>query len=252
MHKTKPSILIALIVSSLVCCARPTAAVATPVDVSKLSLQDLINLGSTGVTIAGDRFYNFGFVDTSTAPPIPAANIEVNLITKGQPGIEFLAPWNAANDDVVSEVISYQIMATAAKSMIAGVNLFSDGAAPSPAPGTFASTALTVSNAAGSGTPVVAGNVLTTYADGGQTAANLAQSAMDFSPLNSLSITQSISDVSSNGGVATSSIVQDTFVPVPEPFEHNWLLPFAVILIITIVCRHRTPINHQGISPAVR
>lgn len=55
------------------------------------SLQDLINTGSTGITIGDKTFYDFSYTGTSGAPT--ASQIQTQFIaTPGDPGLSFTAP----------------------------------------------------------------------------------------------------------------------------------------------------------------
>src|SRR5207248_119571 len=78
-------------------------------------------------------------------------------------GLRFLSTWFATGGATVADVITYKLaMLDPAAVRITQISLFSDGTAPSPASGTFASTSLTARTAGGA----MAGRIVSTFDDG--------------------------------------------------------------------------------------
>ncbi len=77
-----------------------------------LTLQDFINSGSTGVTIAGVKFFDFSYAGSGFggAAAIPATGITVNTITDPMfPGISFSAAWSVGPGQGLDSLIGFQV-----------------------------------------------------------------------------------------------------------------------------------------------
>jgi len=221
----KPFALIFSIVALFAASAQTSRAAVLLSSLTNPTMQTLVALGSDGVTVGSDLFYDFTFAGTSAAAPL-ADNVAVEPITTDGDGLRFVAAWYAAAGDSMATAITYQVSADPS-AQITGVTLFSDGAIPSPDAGTFVSTSLSTRSLAD--TPLAP--TLTTYADGVTTPTDSASFA--FTAQTDLIITDSItlaSTAGAPGGVATASIVENTFDPLPEPGRSAWFfVPAAVV-----------------------
>lgn len=230
----KPHALILWIVALIAGSAQMSRAAVLLSSLSNPTMQTLIGLGSDGVIVGPDRFYDFTYVATSAADPIATA-VDVEPITINGSGLRFVAAWFAESGTSMASAITYQVSADPSQ-QINGVNLFSDGAIPLPDAGTFASTSL--STRALNDTPLAP--TLTTYADGTTTPTNSASFA--FAPQTDLMITDSItisSTAGTPGGLATASVIENTFTPVPEPSRGGWFFVPTAALISTFLRRRR-------------
>jgi hypothetical protein len=225
--KLRPLILSALVLLAI--SAAPTRAAVLLSSLTHPTLQTLISLGSDGVTVGPDRFYDFAF--TGTAPVgSSSANVAVGPITAGGDGLSFVGKWIAMDGGSVANTITFQV-AIDPSTPIGSVNLFSASAILSPSAGTVASTSLSTRSLSN----VLLAPALATFADGTATPTNSASSA--FSPQSDLMITDSITITSTPSGVADVSNIQNTFVPVPEPSRSAWFFIPAAIVATNILRR---------------
>jgi hypothetical protein len=203
------------------------------------TLQTLIDLGSTGVTVGSDQFYNFDFVAGAGNGPSTASQIQVEPFTNNGTGLQFVGSWLAADGTYASDVITYDVAATRTSEKPTWINLFSNGTAPAPATGTFTTATLTAQSTLG----VPAGSVLSTYNDGATFPVDTTKPDVNFAttsfiPQGTLQITDAIfadstaATASDNGGVATISVIQNSFGAVPEPSMMPWIGLAAVFLFI--------------------
>jgi hypothetical protein len=87
------------------------------------TVQDLINAGSTGITVGDKQFYNFSYQgggitpDQITVVPAPGSDI----------GIEFQANWSSANGNNEDSDIRFSVHVLDPAKMITGIGLHFDG-----------------------------------------------------------------------------------------------------------------------------
>ncbi len=214
-----------LILSALVLSAASAVPAHAAVMLSNLThptLQTLIGLGSDGVTVGDERFYDFTFGGASTGLPSPA-DVAVEPVTSDGDGLMFVAGWFASGGNSLANTITFQV-AVDAPAQIGRVTLLSSSVIPSPSAGTFVSTSLSTRSL--SDVPVAP--MLATFADGVALSTDSASS--DFVPQSDLMITDSIAATSTAGGVADISSIENTFTTVPEPGSSAWLfIPAAVV-----------------------
>jgi hypothetical protein len=204
------------------------------------TLQTVMNLGAAGVTVGNEQFYNFNFIGSNlSGGPAAASQILIQPITTANgDGLQFVSIWNAANGTAVSDIITYDVAATALAADPAWIDLFTNGTAPAPTAGTFTTTTLTAQTL--SGAPAAA--ILSTFDDGvtvpiDTTRPDVNFAAAAFTPQPALQITDSVfadstSPSSGNaGGVATLSVIQNTFGSVPEPANLYWFFPPMALLL---------------------
>jgi hypothetical protein len=90
--------LMVILALAMVLCGAALAQAAT--------LQDWIDLGSTGVQIDDKLFYNFSFASSG----LDAADVAViPLNDPFNPGIQFTAAWTVADGDVLDSAIGYSV-----------------------------------------------------------------------------------------------------------------------------------------------
>lgn len=214
------------------------AAVISLASLTSPTVQTLIGSGSDGVTVGPFRFYDFTFAgSSSTTGARSAAQVAVQPVTDDGFGLRFLSSWFAAGGSTVADVITYKLQLLDPSLSVGQFSLFSDGTAPLPAAGTFASTSLSARKTGGA----IAGRVLSTFDDGHTTPIDTTQSdlAVDgasFAPQALLSITNAITTTSTGGaafGAATASVVENTFVAVPEPrMTTHVFLPITMLAML--------------------
>ncbi len=195
------------------------------------TLETLIAMGSTPVDVGPYQFNNFSFVDASSGATYTPGEIQVQAFNSNGYGLEFVSNWFASNGTMVDNVITYDVSDTTSAQPIAQVNLLSNGTAPEPVTGTFATTSLIASIPRGS----TAAPELSTYNQGSTASAgqpNVNYAYETLTPQPQLSIIDTIfaistpAGVGSTGGVATASVLQNSFAPasVPEPALPVWIL----------------------------
>lgn len=209
------------------------AASAAPIP-SISSLQDLINTGATGVVIGDKQFYNFTYTGSPTggSNPAPTAS-QISVAQTGVPlggpagdvGISFSYAWESANGLNEDSVISYAVHTlsgtTTPTMLIDGVKVNFNGDAPIPGTGADASlTNATVTEKVYD----LKGNLLgslATFDDGPGGKSDNDQSSLAIAPTRDVVVTKDIivhsAPISDGGGVATISVVDNTFHQVPEP-----------------------------------
>ena len=207
---------------ALATAGRPAAAAVSLAALSSPTVQTLIDLGSSGA-IAGDAMYfDFSYAGSTGGPAADAVAVQP-ANSGANAGLRFVASWTAENGALVSSTISYDVAPLEASDPIDGIDLLSNGTAPVPSVGTFVTT--TAYATTPSGTAAVP--VLSTYDDGRTTPVDTtapdtdAVTAAVTVPQSELSVTDTLTAVASSGGLATASVVQNTFgfaaTAVPEP-----------------------------------
>jgi hypothetical protein len=204
------------------------------------TLQTLIDMGPASVTLGQYEFSDFSFVDASTGTAYTASQIQVQASTASGFGLQLVSNWYAAGGSKVDDVIEFDVKSTSPTSAIGEISLLSNGTAPMPVPGTFTTTTL-IASVPGGGT---AAPVLSTYDDGYTTPVDNTKPDIDFAetslfPQQELEVIETLTANSAapaglnSAGVATASVLQDSFVPViiPEPAQPGWIfLPMAVVV----------------------
>jgi hypothetical protein len=207
------------------------SALAAPIP-NISSLQDLKDTGSTGVVIGDKQFYNFQYTGSPTSGSNPAPTASQISVAETPPpigapsgdiGISFSYAWESANGLNEDSVITYCVHTlsgtTTPTMMIDGVKLNFNGATPVPGTGTDASlTNATVTEKVYD----LKGNLLgglSTF-DDGKTSTD--QASLTLAPTRDVCVSKDIivhsAPISDGGGVATISVVDNTFhQTVPEP-----------------------------------
>ena len=212
-----------------------------PMPTTGVTLGSLVQRGSgtqNGIIIGDKIFYNFSYTGAPLPPasatnPNPAPTADQITVgqaptgTNGPIGLSFSSSWLSSNGQGVDSVISYCVhtIDAATQFYIDGVGLHFNGATPLPGTDnglTSASVTETVYavNADGSRGATI-GN-LSTYSDGTGPKTDTFDSFTALpAPLRDICVTKDIqlhsSIRSAGGGVATISIVDNTFHQVPEP-----------------------------------
>jgi len=235
---------IVIYVSALLALGSAASTATGAIALSNLTnptVQSLIDQGSSGVTVGSKRFFDFTFSGLTNSGTRTAAMVAVQPITDNGEGLRFISGWLAING-FSDDVITYKVEETAPSQSIGTISLFSDGTAPVPGTNTFASTTLTARKTSGS---VIAN--LTTFDDGkttptDTTATDINTASINFGPQVILTITDAINTVSTSG-VATNSIIENTFVSIPEPtFGSAVFLPSAAVFVANFKRRSRKPV----------
>jgi hypothetical protein len=207
---------------ALATAGRPAAGAVSLAALASPTVQTLIDLGSSGA-IAGDaRYFDFSYAGSADAPA--AGGVAVQEVTSGaDAGLRFVASWTAENRALVSSTISYDVAPLDASDPIDRIDLLANGTAPLPAALTFVTTTAYATTAGGQ----AAGPVLSTYDDGRTTPVDRtapdtdAVTAAVTVPQAELSVTDTLTAAAGSGGLATASVVQNTFglaaTAVPEP-----------------------------------
>lgn len=194
------------------------------------SLDQLVALGSTGITVGDKTFYNFNYVPVGSVA-IPATGITVVPMTTPalEPGLQFDSGWTVGPNQILDSQISFYVTAPAS-TPIDDVILQFNGAARN---GGSASVVETVYANGPTGT--VLAN-LYVNADGTTT---LQQTATFAQPYTTLYIVKDISvngGPAGGGGSAATSFVINQFSEVPIPGS---LLLFAPGLLGLVGIRKR-------------
>ena len=184
------------------------------------SLQDLINAGSTGVTVDGIRFHDFsyqGAPPAGTTPPNPNAAPTASqiLVTSSDaaPGLRFSFAWNSADGLNQDSVIRYSVTSTSGS--FNGVGLDFN---PTVTPGVLTSSSVTETIGDASGSPLGQISVINL---GGTNSSNRNSDTFAVAPpATTLTLIKDISvhsaPTASGGGTASISFVDNTFIPEPS------------------------------------
>lgn len=226
LRKVQLILIIALLLAGL---ATQTRAAIMIENLPTPTMQTLIGLGSGGVIVGDMKFYDFSYLSIGAGAP-SASNIAVQ--STGIDGIRLLSGWSASDGDFVSGLIAFKVTPVDLSTLIAGLNLFSDGTAIVPGNGTFASVAETARDAGGN----VLGTVLSTFNDGPGGLADRNNDYSDFTPVSTISIIQSLQlkskPFAQGGGLATLSVIDINVVPIPEPTAGLTMLGIAGVAVL--------------------
>jgi len=166
-----------------------------------------------GVFIEGVRFYDF--VYSNTGPNAPSASeVEVQQTSgpSGTFGIEFNFDWVAAAGDNMRSTIRYKVDSPTPLDL---VGLFFDGDVPpgNEGVGTFAQVTETVRTLAGTGL-----GELSVFDDGTGPGVDNNVDELDLTPPQTdIELSKAIRVRAGGSGVATISVVDNYFRPIPEP-----------------------------------
>ncbi len=188
------------------------------------TLQSLINMGTSPVAVGNAEFSNFSLINALPGTGVSASQIQVQPYTTGGDGLQFVSSWSAANGSEVDEVISFDVQTIDSTKPITQISLLSNGTAPVPTTGTFASTTLISQLLNGA----AAAPVISTYNDGVTMPIDTTKPDINYAQTTLAAQTQlhiidtlfedsTAPGTTTSGGVATESVVQNSFVSVPEP-----------------------------------
>jgi hypothetical protein len=204
---------------------RPASAAVSLGAISQPTLQLLIDLGDSGVISNGVQYYDFSYAATAGAPPVDAVTVQP-VGTGDDSGLRFVASWVDDGGSIDSSTISFDVTPLDGGS-VARLGLTSNGTAPVTAAGTFVTA--TASAATTAGTSV--GPVVSTYDDGVGLRADVDSAAATLdAPQSLLAVTDTLTAVSSTGGVATASFVQNGFTITPAELPEP-AIGFAVVWV---------------------
>lgn len=213
-----------LLVAAFVIAAIFSRRAAADTVISLGSLQDLINLGSTGITVGNVKYSDFTYMgspppgQTGLAginPAPTASHIGVGAFQGGDPGLTFTTIWESAEGFNQDSVIRYDVHVI--NGGIDRVGLAFDGETPAPGLLTNASVTETVA--------MLDGNAIgqtSTFNDGTGRSFDRLQSSLNLpKPMRDLFITKDVAVHTpvGLGGVATVSFVDNRYhiVAVPLP-----------------------------------
>lgn len=200
-----------LLVAALLAAGGFFSASAQASNIPLGSLQDLINAGQTGVIVGDKRFYNFSLQPPLNGAP-SASQISVAGLMSPNIGLQFSASWFAVAGSTMDTVINYCVQVLDPTQQIGAVGLSFNGTTPVTAPGTFATVTEQVMHLDGS----VIGN-FSVFSDANTPFMDHLQNTLPLSPpLSALCVSKDIQVVSGPGGVATISVVDNTFPQVPS------------------------------------
>lgn len=181
------------------------------------TLQDLINAGSTGITIGDKTFYNFSYQGS----PATASDITVTQPASSDIGLQFNFSWRSADGVNEDSVIRYcvHVNDTTPQNLINGVGLTFNGTANPAGVLTNASVTENVTDLNGN---QLAGSPISVIDFGPGNANNQDSASLVVDPaVRDLCVTKDISVHSApanlQGGIATIGFVDNTFSQVPEP-----------------------------------
>lgn len=193
------------------------------------TLQDLINAGSTGLTIGDKTFYNFSYQGS----PATAAQIGVTQSDTSNIGLRFSFNWSSRDGINEDSVIRYCVHVNDPRSLINGVGLSFNGTANPAGVLTNASVTETITDLAGNELP---GGSISVIDSGAGNSGNRDSASYTVDPaLRDLCVTKDISVHSApanlQGGAATISFVDNTFSQVPEPASLGLVGAGALLLM---------------------
>lgn len=183
---------------------------------SVTTLQNLIDSGSTGITIGDKTFYNFSYQGS----PATASDITISRPDSTDIGLQFNYNWTSANGNQDS-VIRYcvHVNDTTPQNYINGVGLKFNGTTDPSGLLTNASVTESVTDLNGVD---LSGSPISVIDFGPGNANNVDSASLTVDPaVRDLCVTKDISVHSApgnlQGGTATISFVDNTFSQTPEP-----------------------------------
>jgi hypothetical protein len=214
------------------------------------TLQHLIDLGQTGITVGNLHYSNFSYIGSpvpsamgGTVPnPAPtAAAIVVGAINGADPGLSFVTIWESAEGFNQDSVIRFDLHVL--NGAVSRVGLDFNGSDPVPGLLTNAS----VTESVGTSPDHTIGQT-TVFNDGTGHAYNRLNSSLDLTnPLRDLFITKDIAVHTpvGLGGVATISVVDQRYhvIAVPVPASTCGGLGLMGLLLCRSVVRARRSIS---------
>lgn len=231
---------LALIVMALV---GFTAMAVSAAPISQFTLQDLINTGSTGITVGDKQFYDFTYAPSGTIPPSLSGNnvnpapplasqITVSSLTSPNIGLQFAFGWNSSDGYIMDSLIGYKVhvLNGTPQQLIDQVHLDFNGAVSAPGTGTHASVVETIRTL--SGAPL---GQISVYSDGVTT--KLHDTAFLSPPLRDIQVTKDIMVSSTprsiGGTTSTISFVDNTYhqTEVPEPVSIAFMALSAACIL---------------------
>lgn len=184
------------------------------------TVQDLVALGSTGVTIGDYTFYDFSYAHSGAGSPT-ASQVDVETSPGPDMGLRFSSSfWSASNGANIDSLIRYKVHIEDGipQDAIDGVGLSFDGTASPAGTTTFATVTETVQKL-----DLTVLHNFSVFNDGaGPGADDNSESRAIAPPLRDLVMSKDIQVVAGlageGGGTATIGVVDNTFHSVvPEP-----------------------------------
>lgn len=192
---------------------------ATPVCVDGNSMATYIALGPTGCQIGDKIFSNFSYTPTSiNTTPVPATSVVIDTVgpsgeTISGPaiGLQFNAPWTAGSGAANDAAIDFTV------TIAGGRRLFIGDASLAQVSAISGSGAASVGESGCGPAPCTVGQwtLMTFNSSSGTRASDHAI----FTPTGSVEVIKNLSVAGGSDGIASLSVVQDTFsqTVVPEP-----------------------------------
>ena len=209
----------------------PAAKADFNTDATTLTLQNLIDAGSTGLTIGDKTFYNFAY----QGDPARAADISVTRSDTNDIGLSFRYNWVSSNGLNEDSVIRYcvHVNDTTPQNLINGVGLRFNGTTNPPGLLTNASVSETITDLNGNELP---GGLISVIDFGPGNANNRDSASYTVNPaVRDLCVTKDISvhsaPIDLQGGIASISLVDNTFSQIPEPASVGLLGAGAVFML---------------------
>lgn len=196
------------------------AVMAAPIPAIN-TLQDLINAGSTGVTVGGINFHDFSYQGAPPAGAMPpsanpaptASQILVTSSDTGNPGLRFTFAWNSRDGLNQDSVIRYS--ASSVGGTFSGVGLDFNSTVT---PGVLTSSSVTETVGDSAGSPL--GQISVIDRGAGATGNRTSDLFTIAPPLSNLTLIKDISvhsaPVTDGGGTASITFVDNTFIPEPS------------------------------------
>jgi hypothetical protein len=213
----KSGIVVGAITAAMNAGAASVSAQSAPIP-QGTTVQSLVDLGTTGITIGDKTFYDF-----SLGGSIAASQIAVVTAPGPDIGLQFLYNWTATNGNNQDSVILYKVHVNDPIQAITAVGLSFNGTANigNSSGLTAATVTETISDLAGN--PI--GQISTIDSGPLFATTNRDSDSLTISPTHDLSLEKDILVHSGigDGGTASISFVDNTFEQVPEPASMSLL-----------------------------